>query len=156
MYLVLWTLYSMTHLSSTPRFEQLAPGAAASLLQADFSLLSLVETQDLAVVGGKPPTLPAGALWVLATLQVVQHAKAPTFACSPELVGSEHQVWERADVYVDRTLSSFCADEDLHLDQPYRFEAIFEIPARYADQVFGVVLVDGGASTAQQVLTPPR
>lgn len=155
-YLVLWSLYGMTNLSVFPRFEQRSAGATASLLGADFSLLSLVRTEDLAVLSGKPPPLPAGAVWVVATLQGVQHVKDPHFTCYPELVGPQHRLWERAELYADRSLSSFCPDGELRLGRPYRFEEIFQVPASYADQLYGVVMVDGGVSTPQQVLTPPR
>jgi hypothetical protein len=154
-YLVLWSLYGMTHLSVFPRFEQRPPGATASLLQADFSLLSLVHSDHLTVQNGEAPALPAGAVWVVATLQVVQHGKDPAFTCYPQLIGPDHRVWERTSLYADRALSSFCSDDDLYLGRPYRFEEIFQVPARYADQLYGVVMLNGLVSTPQQVLTPP-
>jgi hypothetical protein len=156
-YLTLWTLYSMTHLSSFGRYEQVPPGAATREGGADFRLLNLVQSEELASTDGEPQLSSSGAVWVVATLEVTQRVKDPNFLCTTELLGPDHRTWEYSTLLdADRSLSQFCHNEELELGEPYRFEQVYEIPARYADQVFGVVVVDPVNSTPQQVLTPVR
>jgi hypothetical protein len=156
-YLTLWTLYSMTHLSSFGRYEQVAPGGVTREGGADFRLLSLVQTEELASTDGEPQLSSSGAVWVVATLEVTQRTKDPNFLCSTELLGPDDRAWEYSTLLdAQRSLSMFCHDEELKIGEPFRFEQVYEIPTRYADQVLGVVVVDPVNADPQQVLTPPR
>jgi hypothetical protein len=156
-YLTLWTLYSMTHLSSFGRYEQVPPGGVTREGGADFRLLSLVQSEELASTDGEPQLSSSGAVWVVATLEVTQRVKDPNFLCTTELLGPDHRAWEYSTLLdADRSLSQFCHNEELKIGEPYRFEQVYEIPTRYADQVLGVVVVDPVNSTPQQVLTPVR
>ena len=154
-YLVLWTVYSMTHLSSFPRYDQLPAGASARQLGADFRLLNLVRTEELTAAEGADPQIAAvGAVWVVATLEVVQRTKEPNFVCSTALLGPGRRAWEPAVLDVSRSASRFCSDDELRVGEPFRFEQVFEVPVKYADALYGVVVVNRGDARPQQVLTP--
>lgn len=156
-YLTLWTLYSMTHLSSFGRYEQVPPGGVTREGGADFRLLSLVQSEELASTDGEPQLSSSGAVWVVATLEVTQRTKDPNFLCSTELLGPGDRAWEYSTLLdAQRSLSMFCHDEELEIGEPYRFEQVYEIPTRYADSVLGVVVIDPVNPTPQQVLTPSR
>jgi hypothetical protein len=155
-YLTLWTLYGMTHVSAYARYQQLAPGASATQHQADFRLLSLVRAPELAAQRGDPQVAAAHAVWVVATLEVVQRAVDPGFLCSTELLGPDGRVWEPGSVLVSRAKPQYCSTDDLRLGRPYVFEQTYEVPERYADQVAGVVLVNHLDAKPNLVLTPPR
>ncbi len=155
-YLVLWTLYSMTHLSSFARYEQLPAGVSARQLGADFRLVSLVKTEELMAAEDRGPQFAAAnAVWVVATLEVVQQTLEPSFVCSTELLGPAGRAWEPAPMLdVSRSASRFCRDEELRVGEPFQFEQVFEVPARFADELFGVVVVNRADARPQQVLTP--
>jgi len=156
-YLTLWTLYSTTHLSSFGRYEQLDPGASTRQFDADFRLLSLVKTETLVGGDGDPQRASADAVWVVANLEVVRRSKDPNFLCLTELLGPDHRAWERTTLLdVTRSQPMFCDNEELAVGSPFRFEAIFEIPARDAETLYGVVVVNPVDSTPEQVLAPPR
>ena len=156
-YLALWTLYSTTHLSSFGRYEQLTPAASTRQFDADFRLLSLVRTETLEGGDRDPQHASADAVWVVATLEVVRRSKDPNFLCLTELLGPDHRAWERTTLLdVTRRLPMFCDNDEVAVGEPFRFEAIFEIPARDAETLYGVVLVNPVDSTPEQVLTPPR
>lgn len=156
-YLVIWTIYSLTHLSAFPRYEQLPAGASGSMLQAEFRLIHLTQTRELAATGGGAPGMAAqNAVWVIAELEVRQQNKDPGFYCSVSLLGPDKRLWEAETVTVERATPRFCDDDEMRVGERYRFETIFEVPARYADQIYGVVLVDHSAARPHQVLTPPR
>ncbi len=155
-YLVVWTLYSMTHLSAYPRYVQLPPGAAASSQQAEFRLLSLVQTDELAAESGAGQIAAAHSVWFVAELEVVQRARDPSFGCSTQLLGPDHRAWDTASLDVSRPQSTYCSEEDMQVARPYRFEQVYEVPAQYADQIYGVVLVDHSDARPSDVLTPSR
>lgn len=154
-YLVIWTVYSMAHLSSYARYEQLRPGASAHHLQADFRLLSLVRTDELTAESGDGQIAAAGTVWVVAELEVVQRAQDPNFVCTTRLLGPDRRAWEVASLDITRPTSMFCSDDDLQVGRPYRYEQVYEVPARYADEIYGVVVVNSSDARPNQVLTPP-
>ncbi|MET0693507.1 MAG: hypothetical protein ABWY56_06225 [Propionibacteriaceae bacterium] len=154
-YLTVWTVYSAAHLGSYPRYVQLDPGVAARQFQADFRLLSLVQTEELTAGSGDPQIAAAGAVWVVAELEVTQRAEDSDFVCSVQLLGPNDRAWEHVTPEVSRPGNIFCSDDDLQVGQPYRFEQVFEVPASDADQLRGVVVVQRRNTDALQVLTPP-
>jgi hypothetical protein len=155
-YLVLWTLYAMTHAADYPRFRQLGPGSSARQHQADFRLVSLVRAPELAADQGDSQLPSSGAVWVVATLEVVRQADDESFGCVTELLGPGGRVWEPATLSVVRSAPRFCSPDELRVGQPFTFEQVYEVPARYADQVYGVVLVNRGDAEPNEVLTPAR
>ncbi len=154
-YLAVWTVYSMTHLSGYPRYEQRPPGASALHLQADFRLLSLIRTEELSAESADSQISAPDTVWVVAELEVVQRAADPFFVCNTQLLGPDHRVWDVATVDVSRSQSKFCADENLKVGQPYGFEQVYEVPQRYANEIYGVVLVNNSNAQPNQVLSPP-
>ena len=65
------------------------------------------------------------------------------------------KLWLNATVDVSRSQSKFCADENLKVGQPYGFEQVYEVPQRYANEIYGVVLVNNSNAQPNQVLSPP-
>lgn len=155
-YLVLWTLYGTTHLSTYARYEQLAPGAAYQQHHADVRLLSLVRTPELAATEGDSQVASPNAVFVVAELEVLPQAKDPDFFCLTELLGPGGRTWDPSSVDAERAKPQLCSDEDLHPGRPFAFEQVYEVPMRYADQLFGVVAVDNTSAKPEVVLTPPR
>lgn len=153
-YLVVWTVYSMSHLSAYPRYVQLPPGVSAEHLQADFRLLSLVQTEELTAESGDSQVSAANTVWVVAELEVVQRARDPDFVCNTQLLGPDRRAWDVASLDVSRPRSMYCSDEDMQIGRPYRFEQVYEVPAQYADGIYGVVVVNHSDARPSDVLTP--
>lgn len=153
-YLVAWSVYSRNHLPDYTRYRQLPPGAVASSSGADIGLVGLMHSQELSVTEGRSPAGAAGAVWVVATLQVVPRSPTAHPTCSVELLGPDGRTWQEATVSAVRPLPTYCAKVTLHPGQPLRVEKIFEVPERYADQIYGVALPGDGGGQPSQVLTP--
>jgi len=154
-YLTVWTVYSSAHLSAFPRYDQLDSGVAARQFGADFRLLSLVQTEELAAETGDPQVAGAGAVWIVATVEVTQRELDPDFVCSLSLLGPDDRSWERATIEVSRPATKFCSEDDLELGRPFRLEQIYEVPVRYADQIRGVAVEQRRDTSPLPVLTPP-
>jgi hypothetical protein len=118
-------------------------------------LLSLTQTDQLTEVDGDQPELPdPGAVWIVAELEAVRHDETKKFLCLTEVVGPEGLRWEPADVYIERSVPR-CDSSELPVDQPHRFEALYMVPRRYADQLVGIALPDNSTADRTPVIRPP-
>ena len=152
-YLVGWSVYADVH--TDERYEQRPPGAAGSRGGADFRVLSLVRSERLQDrTGAEPAIAPAGATFVVAELEVVRQGDDPTFLCAAELLGPGGRRWTPSGAEVERRVS-YCRTDEIRPGQPYRFESVYTVPDRYADQLLGLALIDSTSTARAPVLTPP-
>jgi hypothetical protein len=156
-YLIWWVTYAGIHY--TPRYNLRPPGASGDVQGASVRLLSLIRSDKLAAAdGGQPGSPEPGAVWIVAELEAVRHDPAKEFLCGTELVGPEWRRWTPASLLtasagVQRSTPS--CPVDLSLDQPLRFEALFLVPARYANQLLGIALRDDSTAARTTVIRPP-
>lgn len=152
-YLTWWVTYAGIHY--VPRYRLLPPGVSGETQGTSVRVLSLTRSDQLANVGGGPPSLPdPGAVWIVAELEAVRHDPAKEFLCGNELIGHEWRQWPTASVQVQRSTPS--CPLDLAIGEPVRFESIFMVPARYADQLSGIALRDDSSAARTAVIRPPE
>jgi hypothetical protein len=151
-YLIWWVTYAGIHY--IPRYSLRPPGASGEVQGTSVRLLSLIRSDQLAAVeGGKPGIPEPGAVWIVAELEAVRHDPAKEFLCGTELIGPERRLWSTASVRVKRSMPS--CPLDLSVGPPVRFESIFIVPTRYADQLSGIALRDDSSAARTPVLRPP-
>ena len=151
-YVIWWVTYAGIHYN--PRYSIRPPGAAAEVQGTTVRLVALVRAGELRDAGGGPSELPVpGAVWVVAELETVRHDPAKEFPCGAKLLGPEGRLWSSEPFRVRRA-TEWCKPDN-PVDQAVRFESIFLVPARYADKLIGVALVDLGTAERTAVLTPP-
>lgn len=152
LYLLWWTTYAGIHFDE--RFAQRPPGAAGEVGGTSIRLLSLTRSDLLAdqKYGGAPDHASPGTTWVVAELEAVQRPSAPEFYCTLELVGPDGRRWDKQS-NVGRTLPS-CSHEEIRSGGPVRFETVFLVPERFADQLVGVALMDPAVPDRVPVITP--
>lgn len=152
-YLIWWVTYAGIHY--IPRFSMRPPGASGESHGASIRLLSLTRADQLSDAEGGQPALPdPGGVWVVAELEVVRHDPAKEFFCEAQLLGPERRLWSTASVRVKRSTQD--CNRDLAVGQPVRSESIFMVPARYADQLSGLALIDSSSAARTPVITPPQ
>lgn len=153
LYLIWWSAYTHVHFES--RYTPQPPGAAAEVLGTSVRLLSLTQTDQLTEVDADQPEVPdPGAVWIVAELEAVRHDEANQFLCLTEVVGPGGVRWEPADVYIERSVPR-CDSSELGVDRPHRFEALYMVPRRYADQLIGIALPDNSTADRTPVIRPP-
>jgi hypothetical protein len=151
-YLTWWVTYAGIHY--TPRYALRPPGASGEVQGTTVRVLSLVRSDQLADAGGGEPALPdPGAVWVVAELEAVRHDPAKKFNCGPRLLGPEQRLWSTAASGGAKRAMESCP-LDLAVGQPVRFESIFMVPARYADQLVGIALIDYSTAARTPVIRP--
>ena len=152
-YLTWWVTYAGIHY--VPRYRLLPPGVSGEAQGTSVRVLSLTRSDQLANVGGGQPGLPdPGAVWIVAELEAVRHDPAKEFLCGNQLIGPEWRQWPTASVQVQRSTPS--CPLDLAIGEPVRFESIFMVPARYADQLSGIALRDDSSAARTAVIRPPE
>lgn len=152
-YLIWWVTYAGIHYA--PRYSLRPPSASGELQGTSVRLLSLVRSDQLAAFDGGLPGIPEpGAVWIVGELEAVRHDTTKEFFCVTELIGPEQRRWSTASVRVKRSTPS--CPRDLSVGQPVRFESIFMVPARYADQLSGIALRDDSSAARTPVITPPQ
>ena len=155
-YLLIWTRYAVNGLIARNSFDVLPPGATAARSGADFRLLELREQAELEGGVDGPEPAAAGAVWIVAELEVVRHTPDEDFLCTTWLASSAGREWDAEWLVTGRDLPTGCGDADVELGKPYRFEQIYQVPRRDATQIVGVVINDIGTGGAPKpVLTVP-
>ena len=151
-YQIWWVTYAGIHY--TPRYTIRPPGASGELHGTTVRVLSLTRSDQLADAEGGEAGLPdPGAVWVVAELEALRHDPAKEFYCGAQLVGPEWRLWSTTSVLTKRAMQS--CPLDLVVGQPVRFESVFMVPARYADQLGGIALSDSTTAARIPVITPP-
>jgi hypothetical protein len=153
LYLLWWTTYAGIHFQE--RFVQQPAGAAGEVGGTSIRLLSLRQSKLLAdqKYGGVPEQASSGTTWVVAEMEAMQQPDAPDFYCTLELVGPGRRHWETQSKF-NRTLPG-CDHEEIGSGRSVRFEVIFLVPQRFADQLMGVALMDPSVADRVPVVTPP-
>jgi hypothetical protein len=153
-YVVWWVTYAGIHYD--PRYSLRPPGAAADVKGTSVRLLSLVRSDQLADASGGPPEIPhPGAVWVVAEFESTQHDPADKLSCgSTRLLGPQGRLWNPELFRVQRTMQECQSSQPV--GQAVRYESIFMVPARYADQLIGIALEDRSTAARTQVIRPPH
>jgi hypothetical protein len=151
-YVIWWVTYAGIHYE--PRYAIQPPGAAAEVAGTSVRLLSLVRSDRLADASGGSPELPhPGAVWVVAEFESVQHDPAEKLSCgSTRLLGPQGRLWNAELFRVQRAMGDCKPNHPV--GQAVRYESIFMVPARYADQLIGIALEDRSTAARTQVIRP--
>jgi hypothetical protein len=153
-YLACWLTYVRLHLPPL-RYEQLPPGAVATKLGGDFTLVSLTWSNELVDTDGERHSPPADAVWVVARLDVTRHTVDQYWNCVVTLVGDNGRSWEKPfGLGYSRPFDS-CVPDDAALGQTYPIEIDFQVPASDVDRLLGVAVPQNNSSR-DPLLTPPR
>ena len=151
-YLIWWVTYAGIHYN--PRYSVRPPGASAEVQGTSVRLLSLIRADQLRNSAGGQPALPdPGAVWVVAEFEVVRHDPANEFGCETKLLGPQRRLWATESFHTSRSTDS--CQRDNPVGQAVRFESIFMVPDRYAQQLTGIALADSSTAARTQVLRPP-
>lgn len=139
LYLVVWVTYTKLHLPPQ-RYDEQPPGAVATKLGADFTLVELTQSTVLAGAYEQTALASAGAVWVVARLDVTRRTPSENFNCQLILVGSDGRTWEPTfSLSVSRDLER-CPPDGTPLGQTTPTETFFEIPAADADRIVGIAV----------------
>jgi hypothetical protein len=150
-YLISWVTYAGIHY--IPRYGLLPPGASGEVEGTTVRVLSLIRADQLADAKGLPPAFPQpGAVWIVAELEAVRHNTAKEFSCGAQLLGPQHRLWSTASVLVNRVTPSCPLDPAV--GQTVRFESVFMVPARFANQLSGIALSDNSTAARTPVIRP--
>lgn len=150
-YLIWWITYASIHFES--RYSLRPPGDSVESQGSSVRLLSLVRSGELRNLNRPQAVLPdPGAVWIVGQLESVRHDSARKFSCDIELLGPEGRLWS-PDIPIGRSTPG--CDLDGPLGQVIRFEVIYMVPARYADQLMGIALEDKSTPARTPVLRPP-
>ena len=152
-YLIWWVTYAGIHFN--PRYSVRPPGASAEVSGTSVRLLSLIRADQLHnAAGGEPASPDTGVVWVVAEFESVRHDPVEKFSCGTRLVGPQRRVWIPEPVPSVKRVTEECRPNN-PVGQAVRFESIFKVPARYADQLIGIELFDNSTAARTPVLTPP-
>lgn len=150
-YLIWWVTYAGIHYNA--RYSIRPPGAAAEVEGSSVRLLSLVRSDRLADASGGVPAFPdPDAVWIVAEFESVRHNPAEKFSCGTRLLGPQRRIW-LPEPYTEIKRQTEDCDTDTSVGQAVRFESIFMVPARYADQLIGIELYDPSTAARTPVLT---
>jgi len=154
-YLIWWVTYAGIHY--TPRYAVRPPGVAGEVQGTSVRLLSLTRAEQLVDTSedksGKSEFPDPGGVWIVAEFEAVRHDPGKTFYCDTELLGPQRRLWARAATGAGRAIPG-CLPDDFAVHRLVRFEAVFLVPIRYADQLAGVALVDDSTAARTPVITP--
>ncbi len=153
-YLAWWLTYAHVHLPPL-RYDQRPPGAVLTTRGADFTLVSLTQSTELAETNGERRPAPAGAVWVVARLEVTQRSLQPNFGCVVVLVGNDRRNWEMPTGLLLQRSTERCLPDAAVLGQTSPIEAVFQVPVTDVDRLTGVGVPQYNAGR-DPLLTPPR
>jgi hypothetical protein len=98
-------------------------------------------------------------VWIVAELEAERHDPAKEFLCGAQLIGPEWRLWSTTSALTKGVMPKRAIQScplDLPVGQPVRFESIFMVPARYADQLVGIALTDDSSAARTPVIRPPE
>jgi hypothetical protein len=150
----IWVTYAKAH--TVDRYEQLPPGASTTQSGASMKVVSLQQT-DVVTDGDEIHPAAANAVWVVVTMEAtLPKGKKKLAGCQLELLSDGGRVWSDPELFFSRKLPQYCGDDDdpPKPGVPWRFEQIFEIPQRFADHLYGVVVPDNSSAEPNKVLRP--
>ena len=153
-YLTWWITYAETH--QKPRYVQLSAGQPAEFSDGTMRVLTLAVADELVQPqgGGDPAVADPGTVWVVVTMEVVKSRVTDRIWCSIDLLATDGRIWERNGPDFERSLPG-CDEDQMVLDRPFRFEAIFRVPRREATALAGVAIDDTASVARAPVIRPP-
>jgi hypothetical protein len=153
-YLSWWISYASTR--QADHYQQLEAGAAFESPVGTARVVTLQQTDRIlpSTGDGKPDVPVADAVYVVATVEIVQRQPNDQTWCDVQLISVQRRVWPEDGPTVERSLPD-CDDEDIHNDQPYRYEAVFMVPIGDADKIAGVALRTTIGWQRTPILSPP-
>lgn len=158
-YVVIWTMYADTH--QTDRFIQRPPGEPSQVTvnHAQYRVHSMIKTERIENADDPedPAVAEAGTIFVLAEVEVVQLAEDDLFFCQAELaVSGVRRIADSAPYNIDdKKLPTSCDKDEFGINEPYRFLAIFRVPTRFADEIYGIAVYYTDYGAPYQVIRPP-
>ena len=157
---LVWQVVDVTYLSAHEpphRYAPLAPGQVARSRTADFRLLSLSQTARWGRDDdGQPASPDAGAVWVVAQLEVTPRVHEDYLLCLFTVVSTDARSWESVDHGGPIADGESCAPDPEHVElgTTYRFRQGFQVPAGEAERIAGLAM-PSFSGRAYQVLRPP-
>lgn len=150
----IWATYSGAH--TYQRYRQLPPGATATVSGSTFRLVQLRQTETI-TDGEESHPSAAGAVWVIAEVELTLAHKDETPNCTLALISEDRRSWDAtSSTFFDRKLPQYCGDykHPITVGKPWRFEQVFEVPQRFADRLYGLAAPDPASSAAVEVIRP--
>jgi hypothetical protein len=157
---LVWLVVDVTYLSAhepPSTYAPLAPGQVARSRTADFRLLSLTQTDHWGRDDdGRPASPDAGAVWVVAQLEVTPRVHEDYLLCLFTLVSTDARSWDYVGFGGPLADGETCAPDPEHVElgTTYRFRQGFQVPATEAGRIAGVAM-PSFSGRAYQVLRPP-
>ncbi len=154
LYVLWWSTYAQIH--QQDRYAVLAPGAPAEVGGATVRLIGLQQSAQLADTDptDEPEAPLPGTVWVVATVEVVKSVTDDRSPCGVQLVDTDLRAWSTTSTLADRTLPR-CSSGEIVAGQPYRFEATFAVPERFAASIAGLAVPDPTTARRTSLLRPP-
>jgi hypothetical protein len=149
--IAVWAVYAGTHVNT--RYLQSEPGASVTdYNQVTYRALGIRQTEVI-VDGDEMTPSNANTVWVVVDLELTIPHPVETVGCALPLVAEGGRTWE-SETFYSRELPSWCDSDEIKPGQPYHFQLIFQVPVRYADQVYGVSVEDPSSPAPAIVLRP--
>jgi hypothetical protein len=148
----IWAVYASTHLNT--RYVQAEPGAAATVQDITYRVHDIRQT-DVIIDGDEQVPALANTTWVVVDLELMVPRKLEVIGCSLPLVAVGKRTWDSQTFYSRDAIPTWCDSEDVTPGRPYGFQLIYQVPLKYADQVYGVGVEDMTSPVPVTVLTPP-
>jgi len=137
------------------RYEQAAPGAAVTVGDATYELLTLKTTPTVPGYDGEPSKPERGEAFVVATLRLTPHEADPSSAlCSLDLLAEPHHSWEPTDYSTVAPPADSDSCDPLAQGRQVTVYLTWTVPASEVPALTGVV-VEPYTGAPQIVLRPP-
>lgn len=159
-YLAGWAYWAQTHV--VVRHEQVPPGQAITEQGIELRVISMVKSTKLkpseeeVEAGVEPPEAPPNTVFVVARVEaLVTEAADPEYPlCTLNLLGPDNRVWEYDGLNAPRRgLPAECSGATRN--EPYPLELIYTIPAKFADQLYGLSVTEYEGAP-EKVIRPPE
>ncbi len=138
------------HSRSVPRFEQLAPGAAGRQGPVTMALTSLTTRTSFDDITGDQPALPAGAVFVVASLRTMV-TTPETVYCPVFLIDRLGHRWSPIDVNHEAVTSCYRVEPNTLT----AMELVFVVPRSAVPDITGVTMNPERGVSRTPVLRPP-
>lgn len=153
-FLAIWAVYAATHVNT--RYVQAAPGESATLNDVTYRVLDIRRTETV-LDGDEEHPAAANAIWIVVDAEVQIPHPVEVLGCGTiPLVAVGDRTWEASNSFYSRDgIPVGCTSDEVPVGRPYRFQQFYEVPVKYADQVYGIAVEDVTNGDPAIVLTPP-
>lgn len=149
-FLTIWSVYAATHLID--RYVPSEPGTMVTQDHQSYQVLDMRQTEVI-VDGEEQTTSNADTVWVVVDLEVTIDKKLDVVLCDLPLVAVGKRTW-KSETFYSREIPTWCDSEEFTVGKPYPVQLIYQVPTKYVDQVYGVVLEDPSSPAPSIVLRP--